>query len=635
MPVTNAETKMSQSKTEGITSLHEYIRQACDKYADKIALEDCYSDIKMTFAEMDKEINLFAGGLQSLGVKKGDKVSLFSENNARWMIIDQAVLRAGAVDAVRGSSAPISELEYIIEQSDSVGVVLRDTALFEKLKDNLKKAKPKFVVIMFAEGLDATDSKFPLYSYADIIEKGKENKFKPVAITPDDDATLIYTSGTTNRPKGVLLTHRNLMSQPELLHQGIQAQAGDTLLCVLPIWHAYERGVEYYYFSRGCTLLYTNIKNIKSDMAKYHATYLVAVPRIWESIYANITNGVKNKSKLLNTLFNWSLKWSITNKKALRYLNKVNVHVKDYNLFGNLWNSFIYLMTMPAHNFAKGLFYEKLKDQIGINFKYCISGGGALHPAIADFFEAIELNLRVGYGLTETSPVITLNGREYPSVLYSAGKPLPTTEIKIVDPVTKEDLPYYTKGLVIVRGAQIMKGYYKNPEATAEVMLPDGWFITGDLGWMTYQKDVILTGRQKEIIVLSNGENVEPEPIEQACKESLYINQIMLVGQDRAVIGAIIVPAECAYKQFSSAATLTDAEKEKIHKKPEFKDFFKKEINAKMKSKSHFRSFERITKFDFISEEFTPMNGLLTQTAKVRRNLVAEKYAKLIEKMYK
>ena len=624
------------------TSIHSYLQQACIDYPNNIILEDRYSDIRMTFAEFDAEVNTLASALQSLGIKKGDKVSLFSENNARWMVVDQAILRSGAADAVRGSAAPVSELEYIIEQSDSVGIVLKDAALYESLKEKIKEFSPKFVMIMFSKGLDKEGAEFPLYTYEDMIELGGQKAFEPVEVNREDEATLIYTSGTTNRPKGVVLTHGNLMSQPEKLHESMGIEPGKTALCVLPVWHVYERGLEYYLLSRGVTFLYTNIMNVRSDMAKYHAAYMMAVPRIWESICNIVKNSVKGRSKNYAKMFNFAIAWSTINKKALRYLQRTDIHVKEYNIFGDIFNKAIHLLTLPLHFLFKKVFYEKLINQFGIGFELSVSGGGSLAPVFADFFEAMELDLIVGYGLTETSPVLTINGMRAPlvgekvlPVPYSAGRALPGTEIKIISPETNKQLGCYEKGVVFVRGAQVMsKGYYKDAEATKAVLSDDGWFNTGDLGWMTNRGDLILTGREKEIIVLSNGENIEPSPIEQTCLESPYINQIMLVGQDRTVIGALIVHAASAYQKFGSSATPTVGEKEKINKLPEFREFFRKEITSKMKSKSHFRSFERVTKFEFLAEEFSPANGLLTSSAKMKRNVIAERHAKVIDKMY-
>ncbi len=637
MWVNNTNTALKEEKRSIIDriSLHAIIKQTCFDYPDNIAIEDSYTDIKMTFAEFDEEAETLAAALQSLGIKKGDKISIFSENNGRWLVIDQAILRNGAVDAVRGSSAPLSELEYIIEQSNSVGIILKDVALYENLKEKIKKFNPKFVMIMFADEVNRDDVDFPLYTYQEMIAIGKQKVFEPVEVNYEDDATLIYTSGTTNKPKGVLLTHGNLMSQPEKLHGLIDAQPGKSILCVLPIWHVYERGLEYFFFSHGTTFIYTNVMNVRSDMVKYRTTFMIAVPRIWESICSNIKNSIKSRSKSFIKLFQFAIFWSTINKKALRYLQRTNVYVKNYNILGDIWNKAVYLLTLPLHKLFKKMFYEKLVSKFGVGFETSVSGGGALAPVFVDFLEALEVNLIVGYGLTETSPVLTINDAMRPAIPYSAGRPLPNTEVKIVSLETMKPLGAYEKGLVIVRGQQVMKEYYKDAEATAAVLSDDGWFNTGDLGWMTSDGDLVLTGREKEIIVLSNGENIEPSPIEQVCLESQHINQIMLVGQDKPVIGALIVPANAAYQQFGSSETPTTVDKERIHKMPGFIELFKKEISTRMKVKSHFRPYERIVKFEFISEEFSPANGLLTLTAKMKRNNIAEKYAKVIEKMYK
>lgn len=636
--ITNDRTNMDNCTVlvaQQTTSLPSYIKKACQENKNSLAVEDRYTNTKMTFGEFYEQVVAFGAALQAFNVQKGEKISLFSENNGRWMVADQAILTCGAVDAVRGSNAPVGELEYILDHSDSVGVVLRDGAIFEKLKNKLNSLNLRFVVILFADGLDAAGVSCPVFAYENFIELGRNSEFKEVEISPEDDATLIYTSGTTSNPKGVLLSHDNLMSQIELIHPILQAKAGETILCVLPVWHAYERSVEYYFFSQGVALKHTNIKNIKSDLTRYNTTYMVAVPRIWESLANNILNGIRNRSKIVRKVIDFSLALSRLNRKSLRYLDKVDVKIKNYNPLMALYKSVLYFATLPLYKFFKKTFYNKMIKHAGIGFKVCISGGGALAPVFAEFFEAIGVKLVVGYGLTETAPIITLNSVKHLNILYSAGKPLPNTEIKVVDPETKVPLKNYEKGLVLARGRQIMKGYYKNPMATREVMHTDGWFITGDIGWMTDRNDLVLTGRQKEIIVLSNGENVEPTPIEAACLESSYIEQIVVVGQDRAVLGALIVPSVNAYKEIANIENPTVAQKEKIHATSDFREFFKKEIMLKTKAHSHFRSFEKISKFDFVSEEFSLANGLLTQTAKIRRNIIADKYEKKIEQMYK
>ena len=278
--------------------------------------------------------------------------------------------------------------------------------------------------------------------------------------------------------------------------------------------------------------------------------------------------------------------------------------------------------------------YKKIKTAAGINFRASISGGGALSMKDQLFYDAIGVNLREGYGLTETAPVLTLRNVCEKNFLGSAGKPVYGTDIKIVNPQTLETLPKFSKGLVLAKGPQLMKGYYKDEKATASVMTPDGYFITGDLGWLTNENNLVLVGRLKETIVLSNGENVEPIPIEEACLESPYIDQIMLVGQDQSSIGALIVPSEAALqkcgilaKDIKSGANLTISN-------PTLRDLMKKEIAKYIKNKQNLKSFEQIKLFEVIKDKFTMANGLMSQTAKMKRNTIFEKYKNLISNMF-
>ena len=250
------------------------------------------------------------------------------------------------------------------------------------------------------------------------------------------------------------------------------------------------------------------------------------------------------------------------------------------------------------------------------------------------FYDAIGVNLRVGYGLTETSPVLTLRGVNDKNYLGSAGKPILATDMKIVDPKTFEPLGIFYKGLVLVKGPQVMVGYYKDEEATKKVMLEDGWFNTGDLGWLTGDNNLVLVGRMKETIVLSNGENVEPVPIEEACLGSPYIDQIVLVGQDENSIGALVVPSQEALEKCEIAAKNIKSGKNLTINNPNLRDLIKHELNKYIKNKPNLKSFEAIKHFEVLKDAFTVDNGMMNNTAKIKRNNVFDTYKDIISKMF-
>lgn len=265
-------------------------------YSNFTALNDDYTNVNLSYSEMYEKIKLFATGLQSIGITKGDHISLFSENNAKWMVADQGLLRCGAVNAVRGSQAPIEELAYIYKQSDSIAIIVETPALLNKLLLHLEDQVVKFAICLTGDTSSVKDNHaFQVYSFEEILQKGENAEFTTVEIDKDDLATLIYSSGTTGEPKGIMLSHGNIISQLTAVNEFIQAKQGLVALNILPIWHSYERTCEYYLLSRGCTLNYTNLRNFKKDFKDYAPNVLISVPRIWESIYDGILTEIKKK----------------------------------------------------------------------------------------------------------------------------------------------------------------------------------------------------------------------------------------------------------------------------------------------------------------------------------------------------
>jgi long-chain acyl-CoA synthetase len=302
------------------------------------------------------------------------------------------------------------------------------------------------------------------------------------------------------------------------------------------------------------------------------------------------------------------------------------------------------------HRFADRLIYRQVRQATGGRIKQIISGGGSLGRHLDDFFEIIGVELLVGYGLTETAPVTNAR-RHWHNLRYSAGLPLWGTQVRIVDPETRQPLPPGQQGLVMVRGPQVMRGYYNNPEATAKAIDRDGWFDTGDLGWLAPGNDLVLTGRAKDTIVLSNGENIEPQPIEDACLRSAYIDQIVLVGQDEKVLGALIVPNLDALQQWATQQNFslnlpesigtpeTDASGESFRTAidlngKEVQQLLRQELNREVRNRPGYRPDDRIGPFVLIVDPFSIENGMLTQTLKIRRPVVAERYRDMINGMF-
>jgi long-chain acyl-CoA synthetase len=601
-----------------------------------LALHDPHAkpEIKLSYGELDVQVKKFAVGMQSLGVQAGDRIALISDNSPRWLVADLGIMTAGAVDVVRSSQADRDEVVFILGNSGSTGLVVQDKDTLARLRKEMSDLPIRFAILLSDETPDADDS-LKVMSYAQFIDLGDSGALVIPPITPDSLATLLYTSGTTGRPKGVMLTHGNLLHQINTVWEIVQPQPGDRVLSILPTWHAYERTCEYFLLSQGCSQVYTNLRNVKQDLKKYKPNFMVGVPRLWESIYEGIQRNFReqppNKQKLVNFLLDNSRHY-IEARRIVQGLCLGNMNPSSgEKLKARLEMTYRW----PGHRLAHKLVYGKVKEATGGCIKQVISGGGALATHLDTFFEVIGLEVLVGYGLTETAPVLTAR-KPSANLRGSAGQPLSYTEIKIVDPETRAMLPKGQRGLVMARGPQVMKGYYQNPEATQKAIDPEGWFDTGDLGMIVGDGFLVLTGRAKDTIVLTNGENIEPQPIEDACLRSPFIDQMMLVGQDERSLGALIVPNQEALEHWATA------QKVEIHN-PDgsidlnskvLQDLFRKELNREVKDRPGYRPDDRIGPFRLLEEGFTMDNGLLTQTLKVRRNVVMDRYRSMIVEMF-
>ncbi|MBW4676823.1 MAG: AMP-binding protein [Desmonostoc geniculatum HA4340-LM1] len=627
-----------------VESLPEIWPLAAKQFGDVVALHNPHvkPETVITYTQLAEKIQLFAAGLQALGIKLGDRISLISDNSPRWFIADQGIMTAGGIDAVRSSQAEKEELLFIIANSGSTALVLEDLKTLKKLQDRLNDLPIQFVVLLSDEA-SPTETPLKVLNFTQLIEIGLNHNFVPVKQNRDALATLIYTSGTTGKPKGVMLSYSNLMHQVITFGTVLQPNPGDMVLSILPSWHSYERTVEYYLLSQGCTQVYTNLRSVKGDLRQFKPNYMVGVPRLWESIYEGVQKQFREqpakKQRLIKFLLGISEKY-IKAQRVAQGLDLNNLHASAVERFAA---TILATALLPLHKLGERLVYAKVREATGGRVKQMISGGGALPRHIDNFFEIIGVQILQGYGLTETSPVTHVR-RPWRNLIGASGLPLPATEAKIVDPETKTPLPVEKRGLVLLRGPQIMQGYYQNPQATAKAIDSEGWFDSGDLGWLTPQNDLVLTGRAKDTIVLTNGENIEPQPIEDACLRSPYIDQIMLVGQDQRSLGALIVPNLEALEKWAATQNLTlDIESDRVTssfgekidlESKMIQDLFRQELNREVQNRPGYRPDDRIGSFKFILEPFSIENGLMTQTLKVRRHIVVERYRDIIDGMF-
>ncbi|MEO0935437.1 MAG: AMP-binding protein, partial [Cyanobacteria bacterium J06641_2] len=418
---------------------------------------------------------------------------------------------------------------------------------------------------------------------------------------------------------------------------------GDVVLSILPTWHVFERTGEYLLLSMGCTQVYTNLRSIKNDLKKFKPHFMIGVPRIWESIYEGVQKQFREQPESKQKLINRFLGISGNYVKARRIAQNLDLENLNPPMGERITASIKEKTLSPLHALAGKVVYKKVREATGGRIKLLISGGGALAKHIDDFYEIIGVDVAVGYGLTETSPV-THARRHWSNLRGSAGLPIPGTEVKIVDLETRKELPNGEKGLVLLKGPQVMQGYYKNPEATEKAIDKEGWFDSGDLGWLTPRQDIVLTGRAKDTIVLTNGENIEPLPIEDACLRSSYIDQIMLVGQDKKSIGALIVPNLEALEKWAEGQNLelcvkednvTSSTSQKINLESKIiQDLFRQELTREVRNRPGYRPDDRVGPFQLILEPFSMENGMMTRTLKVRRHVVMEHYHDMIERMF-
>jgi long-chain acyl-CoA synthetase len=627
-----------------VNSLPEIWTIAAKQFADIVALHEPHAqpELIVTYAQLLEQLRQFAAGLQSCGVQPKAKVALFADNSARWFIADQGIIMAGAANVVRSSGADRDELLYILSDSDSTSLIVEDLKTLNKLRPQLDDLPVELVVLLADETCDRDES-LKILNFKQLLALGANNPVNPLQQERQTLATLIYTSGTTGKPKGVMLSHGNLLHQVTAIRAIIQPEPGDRVLSILPSWHSYERSCEYFLLAHGCTQIYTNLRSFKNDLKRFRPHHMVGVPRLWESLYEAIQKQLREQSptqqKLVKFFFDISERYIIARRIAQ------NLSLEHLNASGTqrFLAKIQALLLAPLHALGDRLVYQKIRQGTGGNWKTLVSGGGSLAMHLDNFYEITGLPLLVGYGLTETSPVTNARTHKH-NLRGSAGRPLPETEIRIVDPDTRQTLPPMQKGLVLIRGSQVMQGYYKKPEATAKAIDAEGWFDSGDLGWLTPANDLVLTGRAKDTIVLTNGENIEPQPIEDACVRSPYIDQIMLVGQDQRSLGALIVPNLEALGQWAQEQQLNlqfpdpHASREAIEGSDLYskavRELFRQELNREVKNRPGYRPDDQIKVFELILAPFSLENGMMTQTLKIKRPVVTERYRDMIDGMF-
>ncbi len=563
----------------------------------------------ITYEKLYEETESFALGIASLGVKRDDKVAIIAENRPEWVYSDMGILGLGAIDVPLYPISTSETIEFILNNSESVGIVVSNKYQLNKvlkIRNNCKSLK--FIVVM--NNNDNSGDK-DVYTFQDIQNKGREfrlshqNYFNEASELCNENqlCTIIYTSGTTGEPKGVMLTHKNIVSNIKAAHEIFHIDENDIFLSFLPLCHIFERMAGYYTaFSCGGTIAYAeSIEKVANNMAEIKPTIMTAVPRLFERMYSRIKRNVESQPEKKQKIFNWAIEIGKEYQNAKRSGHQVPI-----------------FLTIKR-KLADKLVFSKLRERTGGRLRFFISGGAALARELGIFFEAAGILIIEGYGLTESSPVISAN-RVNDYKFGTVGKPMPGVEIKIAK-----------DGEILAYGPNIMQGYYKNKKETEET-IKDGWLYTGDIGVFDAEGFLIITDRKKHLFKTSGGKYIAPTPIENMFLASKYIDQFVLIGDRRMFLSALIVPDYEALKEYADANRIQYSNLDELVNMKQIYELLDKELGEFQKKLA---SFERVRKFAILDKPFTIEGGELTPSLKIKRKVVEERYKDLIEDMYK
>ncbi len=590
----------------------------------------------------------FGGGLLSLGTTRGEHVGLLADNRKEWLQADMGIMGIGAVDVPRGCDATERELRFIFSMAECKTIVVENETQVLKVLD-FKESLPHLVrFISFDEVKEEVKEKskaagVEVLQFGEVLKIGEEYCQKnPSKLeeefekgTSEDLACIIFTSGTTGEPKGVMLTHGNFLAQLEDLKERIYLYPGERALSVLPVWHAFERLCEYVVLCQAAAICYS--KPIGSvmlpDFQKINPQMLPAVPRVFEAVYEGVYRTMRKTGGVVYALFRFFVGVAKVHSRIHRHLFRKTARLKNDHLLLSWIVLFIpWLLLYPLKALGGVIVFKKIRAKLGTSFRGGISGGGALPPQIDEFFWAIGVNLVEGYGLTETAPVVSVRPFRAP-VFGTIGRPLKDVEVRIVDEEGNV-LPKCQKGTVQVKGPTVMKGYYKREDLTAKVIDKDGWFDTGDIGLITLGGELVLKGRIKDTIVLRGGENIEPLTIEMKLNNSRYIAQSMVVGQDQRFLGAIIVPSEEEIVGYAQEQQIPYEDYSGLLKTQEIKKLIDSEIQTAISAKNGFRLFEKISRFFILDKPFV-VGETLSAKQEIMRHKISEIYAKEIAELFK
>jgi long-chain acyl-CoA synthetase len=588
-------------------TLNRLFFDAVEQYSRADALQTRVGNswIPMSHRELAERVRRVALGLESLGVARGDRVAILSENRPEWAIADYGCLTAGFTDVPIYPTLPADQIAYIVNNSEAVAIFVSTRTQAGKIASVREEIPSLRTVVAFDDVGSLADLSLSALEAMGAAEETPESLARyqknADAVGPDDLATLIYTSGTTGEPKGVTLSHDNIHSNVAASRLKIPFVRDDVSLSFLPLSHIFQRMADYLMMDTGTSIAYVqDMDSVPLSLQEVRPTIVFSVPRLYEKMYARILQNALSGGAMKQRVFEWAR--GVAEKWA-------NVRLAGGEPRGLLaWR----------YGLADRLVFSKLKARTGGRLRYFVSGGAPLAPEINKFFFAAGLTILEGYGLTETSPVIAVNSPEAFRI-GTVGKPIAGVEVKIA-----------ADGEILARGPGIMKGYYKNPVATAEAIDADGWFHTGDIGELE-DGFLTITDRKKDLIVTAGGKNIAPQPIENRVKSNKYVTQAVMIGDKRKFPSILVVPNFDQLEKWASRRNIIWTDRAQLLKMPAIQGKMIKEVNDQLAGLANYETPKKIA---LLEHDFSLERGELTPTQKVKRRVVDKHYKDIIDSLY-
>jgi len=581
--------------------------------ADALAGADClrYQQggeyLPISWREVEARVLHLVGGLHSAGIRPSDRVGLLAENRPEWAVCDFAILASGAITVPLYPNATPAQIAFILNHAEVKLLFVSNAAQLAKAAE-IFDAVPSLEKVVIFDPSDASPAYVTaLAQFADPRIHLRQPDRKAAASASgrgsDDVASIIYTSGTTGEPKGVALTHRNFLANVEAGLAAVQVHDTDICLSFLPLSHVLERTIGFYLMLyAGVTIAYARaIETIAEDLLQARPSIMVSVPRLYEKIYARIWEKVQASNPVRRAIFSGGM------AVAHRYLDM------------HLTNAPVPKHVEFQYRVVERLVTDKLRERVGGRLRFAISGGAALNPTINRFFNAAGITILEGYGLTEASPVISVNRLEN-NRIGTVGPPLPGIEVKIA-----------ADGEILTRSPSVMHGYYKNPQATAEVIDAEGWLATGDIGHLDDAGCLVITDRKKDILVTSGGKNVAPQEIEGRITLDKFIDQAVVYGDGHNYLAALIVPDMALMHSYAEIKSIDAQSDDALVNHPQVHDLLRRRIERQL---ADLARYQQIKRFAVRSQPFTIEAGELTPTLKIRRRIVYDRYRALFESLY-